>query len=143
MPPKTKTKPKPRRQQAKAAQEQANKLAIMSVIQPETMMEAFKELAAERERLQESKTPVWALHDEAVRELLGDLQAGKRVFFSPNPIQGVTRRSIWLQTQTVEVLRETGTRLNIQYSHLVFTAFIQFLAKRGVTFDGFPASFGG
>jgi hypothetical protein len=43
----------------------------------------------------------------------------------------------------MEVLKETGDRLNIQYSHLVFTAFIQFLARRGMTFEGFPASFGG
>lgn len=65
MPPKPQPKSKPGRQQAKAAPDQVNKLAIMSVIQPENMMEAFKELAAERERLHESSDPefITMFHD--------------------------------------------------------------------------------
>ena len=116
---------------------------LISVMQPDAMINAFKSLAASRAGLENRRVTVRSLYDEAVRELLADLQTGRRVFFSPNPIDGGPRRSIWLQISTMETLKQTGDRLNIQYAHLVFTAFIQYLARRGVMLAGFPASFGG
>lgn len=112
-------------------------------MQPDSMIEAFKGLAASRAGLENRRVTVRSLYDEAVRELLADLQAGRRVFFSPNPIDSGPRRSVWLQVSTMQTLKQTGDRLNIQYAHLVFTAFIQYLARRGVMLAGFPASFGG
>jgi hypothetical protein len=133
-------KPKPKRPSAK---KKGSELVHMSVPQPEKMPTAFKEMAVVESTLQNSTVRVWRLYDEAVREFLANLQTGERVFFSPNPIHGTSRTSILLSAETMDALRATGDRLNIQYTHLVFTALIQYLAKRGQIFEGFPSSYGG
>lgn len=134
---------KPRkRASAKKKPVQAGVVA-MTVTQPKTMPTAFKELASVQSGLQNSRLRVWTFYDQAVRDLLNDIQTGERVFFSPIPIRGAIRRTIYLSPQTMEAVRETGEYLNVQINHLVFTALIQYLGKRGVTFEGFPVSFGG
>ncbi len=115
----------------------------MSVPQPEKMPAAFKEMAVVETALQKSTVRIWRLYDEAVREFLASLQNGERVFFAPIPLSGTSRSSILLSAETMAAVRATGDRLNIQYTHLVYSALIQFLAKRGQIFEGFPASFGG
>lgn len=133
-------KPKPKRPIVK---KKVSELVHMSVPQPEKMPAAFKEMAVVESTLQNSTVRVWKLYDEAVREFLANLQTGERVFFSPIPIHGASRTSILLSAETMAALRATGERLNIQYTHLVFTALIQYLAKRGQIFEGFPSSYGG
>jgi hypothetical protein len=115
-----------------------SELTGMQVYMPDKMLAAFKSLAAERSRQQMAKVPARALYDEAVKELLADLRKGRSIFYSPNPIQGAKRKTIWIWPKTMEDLRETGHRLNIQYAQLGFTALIQYLARRGITFEGFP-----
>lgn len=58
---------------------------LISVMQPDAMIEAFKGLAASRAALENRRVTVRSLYDEAVRELLADLQTGRRVFFSLTP----------------------------------------------------------
>jgi|ERR1700723_181383 hypothetical protein len=62
------------------------------------MHAAFKALGKERERLARTKAPLWVLHDEAVQELLSDVQAGKQIFFSPNPINGATAKRLTMSS---------------------------------------------
>ena len=134
--------PKPKRPAANKKPAQPGVVA-MTVTQPMTMPAAFKELASVKSGLQNSKFRLWTFYDQAVRDFLDDIQTGERVFFSPIPIRGAMRRTIYLSPQTMNAVRETGEYLNVQINHIVFTALIQYLGKRGVTFEGFPVSFGG
>ena len=132
---------KPRKRPS--VKKKAIEVVPMSVPQPEKMPAAFKEMAVVETALQNSTVRIWRLYDEAVREFLASLQSGERVFFSPIPLSGTSRSSILLSAETMAAVRATGERLNIQYTHIVYSALIQFLAKRGQIFEGFPTSYGG
>ena len=117
--------------------------SIINVSLPLELVEAYKEMAATRTLKQGVNVPSRALHDEAVSSFLSDIEAGKKVLFSPMPKGNVSQKSIRLQPETLAELRAVADRYNIQYAHLVYSALIQYMAKRGITFSGFPASFGG
>lgn len=115
-------------------------IVSVSVNQPDQMLFFFKILVEQREVKENARIPVRQLYDEAVKDLLADIRHGKPIFFTITPLRGVTRRSVWLLSETAEEVK-TCTGENIHLSQFVLTALLRYMKKHGQTFEGFPTTY--
>ncbi|MGH7086413.1 MAG: hypothetical protein ACREFN_15640, partial [Acetobacteraceae bacterium] len=96
------------------------------------------ELALERRECEKIYVPVRQLYDDAVTTLLEELDGKTSIRFVPTPASGNVRRTVWLRESIMKDVMRAISRHNVHASTLVLTAFLRFLARRGITFDGFP-----
>lgn len=113
-------------------------LGSVSVQQPDEMLDVLKDMAEARERAEGVKIPIRKICDDAVAELLKDLRSGEKVFFAPTPRTGTTRKTVWLQPDTMTEMKEWVRRSNYHASTFVLTALLRYFAKHGITFENFP-----
>jgi hypothetical protein len=118
---------------------EAKDIVSTKVYQPLEMNEVFQNLAQDRGKEEKVRVPIRHLYDEAIQELLTAFRENKPIFFSPTPTAGAVRRTIWMYPDTMTNLKEVARSRNFQLSQLVLTALIQYMARRGVTFECFPA----
>ncbi len=118
-----------------------SELRPVSIPEPDDMMKIYKDLAEQRQFELNTYTPVRVIHEEAFRSLLDDILAGKPIRFAPTPRTGFTRRTIWIHRPVLERAREIARARNMYFSNVILTALLRYLAKKGVTFEGFPSEF--
>lgn len=116
----------------------ADEIHPISVSQPADMLEIFRELALERRESEKLYVPIRQLYDDAVSTLLEELDGKSSIRFVPTPASGNVRRTVWLRESVMKDVMKAINRHNVHASTLVLTAFLRFLARRGITFDGFP-----
>lgn len=117
----------------------ADEIHPISVSQPADMLEMFRELAFERREREKQYVPVRQLYDDAAAALLKDLEGRAPIRFVPTPASGNVRRTVWLQESIMKDVMKAAGHHNVHASTFVLTAFLRFLARRGITFDGFPS----
>jgi len=117
----------------------ADEIHPISVSQPADMLDIFRELAAERREREKLYVPVRQLYDDAVGALLRDLEGAATIRFVPTPARGNVRRTVWLRESVMKQVMTATSRHNVHASTFVLTAFLRYLARRGITFDGFPS----
>ncbi len=115
-------------------------IVSVSVNQPDQMLFFFKLLVEQREVQENARIPIRQLYDEAVKDLLADIREGKPIFFTITPLRGVTRRSVWLLSDTAEEVKKC-TGENIHLSQFILTALLRYMEKHGQTFEGFPTTY--
>jgi hypothetical protein len=116
-------------------------LRPVSVPGPTDMLQVYKDIAATRQEETNLYTPLRIIHEEALQSLLSDILAGKPIRFAPSPKAGFTRRTIWIHKTVLDRARDLARARNIHISTVVVTALLRYLAKKGVTFEGFPSEF--
>jgi hypothetical protein len=117
----------------------ADEIHPISVSQPGDMLEVFRELALERREREGRYVPVRQLYDDAVTALVKDLEGKATIRFVPTPASGNVRRTVWLQESVMKEVTWATRQHNVHASTFVLTAFLRYLARRGITFDGFPS----
>ncbi|HUA76927.1 MAG TPA: hypothetical protein VMA86_04595 [Acetobacteraceae bacterium] len=116
----------------------ADEIHPISVSQPADMLEVFRELTLERRDCEKLYVPVRQLYDDAVTTLLEELDRKTPIRFVPTPASGNVRRTVWLRESIMKDVMKAISRHNVHASTLVLTAFLRFLARKGITFEGFP-----
>jgi hypothetical protein len=113
----------------------------VSIIAPNGFADAFKRLAAERSaivdpRRARQRVSVQEMHEEAVRDLLEQLAAGRPAHFVSTPFRRrQPRKAMWLDPALFAEVKRTAQRYDVAVATVVLTACLTYLEAHGVKLD--------
>src|SRR5690348_15379503 len=89
---------------------------------------AFARILANRNAESPRKLYARDLHEEAIGELLDELEAGAEIRFVPTPATGYSRMTLWVDRALKERAEVAAEQHNVRIGTFALTAFIRYLA---------------
>src|SRR5690349_20606423 len=109
-------------------------LEVVNVQAPqlEGYPKAFARLLETRNAGTVPRVYVRDLHEEAISELLREIEQGHQIRFLATPAARYLRRTIWIDQHLKARAAEVAAAHNVRIGSFVFTAFARYLEKQGL-----------
>lgn len=119
--------------------ERTTNATCIDLFLPHWVPETIKHLVEERKRARPAGTKgtLFArdIHEDAIRALIQQIEAGEMFMFYAPPVRHVVRKGIWMDASLKAGIERLADSANVSPQAVLWTAFHRYLAAQGVLQD--------